>query len=408
MYANKRLGSSSPVRKFVRNRLQAALHHAMDWRLFLCYGYYMKNLAFGKFTISESSPTLIIAEFSDGHQGSIKHAKQLIDAAAASGADVVKFQMHLPEVEMTKGVVVWAGDLQDILKKSWLSPEGHAKMIDYCKEVGVQYLCTPFSPAATDVLEQLGVDGFKTGSGEVCHLPHHRKLAKISAKTGKPVFVSTGMSTMEEIAETVSIYTEEGGHPVLMNCTSEYPVKDYSHMRLGLVSRLRKQFNVFTGHSDHSLDALTTYIAVGLQGAKVIEKHFTLDRNGTFPDDSMSQDPAMMKELIDNVRKLEKDPEYISKLIRGRELDALKTLSVSEKVVTVEEQIIREWAFHSVVSSSNLKKGEALSLTNVRPARPGWGIPARYLDERYSHELLGKKVNKAIPTDQVVYWRDLV
>lgn len=380
----------------------------MDGRFFLCYGSGMKNITFGKFTISESSPVLIIAEFSDGHQGSVAHAKQLVDAAAAAGADVAKFQLHLPDVEMTKEVTMWAGDLQDILKKSLLSLEGHAEMIEYCKKIGIQYLCTPFSPAATDVLEQLGVDGFKTGSGEICHLPHHRKLAQISARTGKPVLVSTGMSTLAEIAETVSLYTEEGGHPVLMNCTSEYPVKDYSHMRLGLISRLRQEFHVWTGHSDHSLDALTSYIAVAFQGARVIEKHFTLDRNGTFPDDFMSQDPVMMTELVANVRKLEKDPEYITALIRGREIDALKTLSVSEKIVTAEEQVVRQWAFHSVVTNTELKAGDTLSLASVRPARPGWGIPAKYLDSRYAPELLGRKVNKAIAANQVVYWHDLM
>jgi len=367
----------------------------------------MKALKFGKFTIDETSPALIIAEFSDGHEGSVEHAKQLILAAKEAGADVAKFQMHLPDVEMTAGVNMWAGDLQDILKKVWLSPEGHREVAEYCKKIGIQYLCTPFSPSATDVLEEIGVDGFKTGSGEVYNLPHHRKLAKISARTLKPVFMSTGMSTLEEIGEVVSIYKEEGGHVLLMNCSSEYPIRDYSHVRLGLIPRLAHKFNVMTGHSDHTTDMLTTYLAVGIHGAKVIEKHFTLDRNGTFPDDFMSLDPAMMRELVDNVRKLEKDPSILPELIRGREMDAMLALSSAEKTITVEEQAIREWAFHSVVSNRELGLDEAITLENVRPARPGWGIPAKYLDERYSQELLGKKVNKAIPANKVIYWRDI-
>lgn len=367
----------------------------------------MQELTFGKFKISEKSPVLIVAEFSDGHQGDVNHAKKLIDAAKASGADAVKFQMHLPDIEMTKGVMMWAGDLQEILKKVWLSPEGHREVMEYSKKVGIQYLCTPFSPSATDILEEMGVDGFKTGSGEVYNLPHHRKLARISAKTGKPVFVSTGMSTLEEIAETVSIYKEEGGHILLMNCTSEYPIRDYSHVRLGLIPRLSHEFNVLVGHSDHTTDALTTYLAVGVHGARVIEKHFTLDREGDFPDDFMSLDPKMMKELVENVRRLEKDPSILPELIKGREVEALAALSSAEKTISVEEQAIREWAFHSVVSNRELKEGEALTLENVRPARPGWGIPAKYLDERYSKELLGRKVNKMIPENQVIYWRDI-
>lgn len=367
----------------------------------------MQELTFGTFKINKTSPTLIIAEFSDGHEGSVEHAKQLIRAAKEAGADVAKFQMHLPDVEMTAGVNMWAGDLQDILKKVWLSPEAHKEVADYCKEIGIQYLCTPFSPSATDVLEGIGVDGFKTGSGEVYNLPHHRKLAKISAKTGKPVFMSTGMSTLAEIGEVVSIYKEEGGHVLLMNCSSEYPIRDYSHVRLGLIPRLANEFNVLAGHSDHTTDMLTTYLAVGIHGARVIEKHFTLDRNGTFPDDFMSLDPAMMRELVDNVRRLEKDPSILPELIKGREMDAMMALSSAEKTISVEEQAIREWAFHSVVSNKELSEGDVITLENVRPARPGWGIPAKYLDERYSSELLGKKLNKTIPQNQVIYWRDI-
>src|SRR3989344_254626 len=172
----------------------------------------MKELIFGKSKVGEGNPTLVIAEFSDGHEGDFEHAKKLVDAAQDAGANVVKFQMHLPEEEMTAGVKMWAGDLQDILKKVLFSPEKHEKIIKYCKEIGIQYLCTPFSPAATDILEGLDVDGFKTGSGEVYNLPHHRKLAKISAKTGKPVFISTGMCVLDELEETVSIYREEGGY----------------------------------------------------------------------------------------------------------------------------------------------------------------------------------------------------
>jgi N,N'-diacetyllegionaminate synthase len=193
-----------------------------------------------------------------------------------------------------------------------------------------------------------------------------------------------------------------------MNCSSEYPVTDYTHVRLGVIEKLRNEFNVLVGQSDHTDDLLTTYLSVGVHKAKVIEKHFTLDRNGPFPDDKMSLDPGMMKELVTNVRRLEKDPSILPELIRGREADAIAALSSAEKNITVEEQIIREWAFHSVVTNSaGLKKGEKLTLNNVRPARPGWGIPAKYLDERHSAELLGRPVNKDIPPNEVVYWRDI-
>lgn len=349
----------------------------------------MQELILGKLKISKDSPVIIIAELSDGHTGSLDKAKALAKAARDAGVDVLKVQMHFPEVEMTSGVKMWAGDLQDILKEVWFSPEKHAALKKYCEEIGIQYLCTPFSPKAIDALQEIGVDGFKTGSGEIYNLPFHRKIAKISAQTGKPILISTGMCTMEELAEIVSIHKEEGSHFVIMNCTSEYPVKDYSHVRLGLIPILEEKFGVLIGQSDHTTEIYTSIAAVAL-GAKVIEKHFTLDRKGPFPDDFMSLDPAMMKELVDNIRKIE------------------QALKGKEKHVLPEEQEIRSWAFHSVVSDTDLKKGNTLTLENVRPARPGWGIPAKYLDQKYSKELLGRKVAKDIPKNTVIKWEDLI
>lgn len=350
----------------------------------------MKELILGKLKIGDDNRVIIIAELSDGHCGSLDKAKQLAVAAKDAGADVLKVQMHFPEVEMIPGVKMWAGDLQDILKEIWFSPENHRELKKYCEEIGIQYLCTPFSSKAIDVLNEMGVDGFKAGSGEVYNIPFHRKLAKISAETGKPVFISTGMCAMDELTETVSIYKEEGaiGNIVLMNCTSEYPIKNYSHLRLGLIPVLREKFGVMVGHSDHTTEIHASIAAVAL-GAKVIEKHFTLDRNGPFPDDFMSLDPLMMKELTDGIRKVE------------------AALSGKEKEIFPEEQEVRSWAFHSVVSDADLKKGDAITLKNVRPARPGWGIQAKYLDKKYSAELLGKKLNKDILRNNVIKWEDL-
>jgi len=322
----------------------------------------MNNLHLGQLKIGDDSSVVIIAELSDGHCGSLEKAKLLAKAAKEAGADVLKVQMHFPETEMTSGVKMWAGDLQDILKDVWFSPEKHKVLKEYCEEIGIQYLCTPFSPKAIDVLNEMGVDGFKTGSGEIYNLPFHRKIAKISAATGKPVFISTGMCTMDELAETVSIHKEEGSHFLLMNCTSEYPIMDYSHVRLGLIPILVEKFGVMVGQSDHTTEIYTSIAAVTL-GAKLIEKHFTLDRNGPFPDDAMSLDPAMMGELVVGIRKVE------------------AALKGKEKNIFPEEEEIRSWAFHSVVSNVDLKSGDVITLENVRPARPGWGIPAKFLDQ---------------------------
>ena len=345
-------------------------------------------LKFGKLTIG-GPKTVIIAEIADSHNGSVTQAKALVDAAKEAGADVAKFQIHLPGIEMVPGKVqMWDGDLYEILKRNLFTPEMHKEMMDYCDKVGIEYLCTPFCPAAVDILNDLGVKAFKTGSGEITNLRHHRKIAKISAKTGKPAIVSTGMCTMEEIADTVKVYEEEGakGNLVLTNCTSEYPPNDYSHANLGLITKLREKFGVIVGQSDHTMDNYTAYAAVAL-GAKVIEKHFTLSRKQRGPDHFIALEPTMLKELVDGIRKVE--------VALG-----------DKKTISKEEQVVRDWAFHSVVTSRDIKKGEILSLENLIPKRPGNGIEAKFLDKNFSNKLLGKKAKKNLPKNTILAWGD--
>ena len=360
----------------------------------------MKPIKFGKLTISASSPVIIVAEIADSHNGDLKTAKKLVEEAKKAGADVAKFQLHLPEVEMAgpKSLVMWDGDLYDILQRNLFTPERHKEMMKHCAKVGIEYLCTPFCPAAVDILNDLGVKAFKTGSGELANLPQHRKLAKISARTGKPVIVSTGMSTWEEISETVSIYEQEKAKQnlVLMNCTSEYPPNDYSHLNLGLLGKLKEEFGVWVGQSDHAHENYVALAAAAVaQGARLIEKHFTLSRKQTGPDHFIALEPAMLKELVAGVR--------------ATEMALGKTKSISKA-----EQVVRDWAFHSVIVNRAVKKGEAVSESNVRPARPGpsynnWnGIPAKYLDERYQRQLLGKTFKKDFPQHYRLRWEDLV
>lgn len=358
----------------------------------------MTTLKFGKLTIG-GAKTIIIAEIADSHNGDIKTAKKLVEEAKKAGVDVAKFQIHLPDVEMAgpRSLVMWNGDLYDILKRNLFTPAMHQAMMKHCDKVGIEYLCTPFCPAAVDILNDLGVKAFKTGSGELANLPHHRKLAKISARTGKPVIVSTGMSTWEEIRETVRIYEEENAKEnlVLMNCTSEYPPDDYSHMNLGVIAKLRDEFGVWVGQSDHAHENYTALAAAAVtMGAKLIEKHFTLSRKQKGPDHFIALEPVMLKNLVDGVR-------------------ATEVALGQTKLISKVEQVVRDWAFHSVIIDRSVKKGEEVTLKNVRPARPGpsyknWrGIPAKYLDELYSHQLLGKIFKKDFPKNYRLRWQDL-
>ena len=265
----------------------------------------------------------------------------------------------------------------------------HKEIMNYCEKVGIEYLCTPFCPTAVDILNDLGVKAFKIGSGEVTNLPQHRKLAKISAKTEKPVIVSTGMSTWDEIVETVKVYEEEDAKEnlILTNCTSEYPPEDYSHANLGLIKKMRDEFGVLVGQSDHTVDNYTAYAAVAL-GARVIEKHFTLSRDQDGPDHKISLEPHMLKDLVEGIKKVEVG------------------LGV-ERTVSKDEQVVRDWAFHSVVAKRDIKEGEELTLDNLIPKRPGSGIEAKYLDPMYSGELLGKKANKDFPKNTILTWEDI-
>ena len=347
----------------------------------------------GKITIGRDKPCVIIAEIGVDHMGDMTKARRMIEAVKELGADIAKFQIHLPEVEMAPNHPATAfhgGSLTEVFKKSHLTPEEHRGLKEHCEKAGIQYLCTPFCPTSVDLLHNVvGVQAFKTGSGEITNLPQHRKLAKISAKTGKPVLVSIGMSTLDEIAETVSVYREEGAleNLGLMVCTSEYPLEKYDDISLGLIPKLRDLFGVWVGYSDHSKDNRIAVAAVAL-GAKVIEKHFTLAYGEGGCDDSVALTPAMFKDLVEGIRRVE---------------SALG----SEKAIRPEEWKTRSWAFHSVVTNSTLSTGTVITLQNVRPARPGMGIPAKFLDQKYSSALIGRAVKRDLGQNHVLQWSDL-
>ena len=350
----------------------------------------MKDIKFGKLTIGKGHPTAIIAELCVNHNGSMDTAKRLVDAAKEAGADIAKFQLHLIGVEMVpNSVQMWGGSLEDILRETQFQEEAQMKIKEYCESVGIEYLCTPFCPAAVDILDSIGINGFKTGSGELTNLPQQRKIAKICAAKKKMAIVSTGMSYWEEVVETVRVYEEECAkdYLILTNCTSEYPPNDYSHANLGVIQRIEEELGVWGGQSDHTKDAYTAFAAVAL-GAKVSEKHFTLDRNQKGPDHGISLEPHMMKEMVEGIRKIE--------VALGR-----------ERSVSKEEQVVRDWAYHSVIANHDIKAGEVFTLDNLIPKRPGSGIPAKYLDKRYSEKLLGKKAKHDMPENTIVQWDDI-
>ncbi len=344
----------------------------------------MKDISFGTIRIGETHPVVIIAEVACQHGGDMANAKRLVDAAKKSGADIVKFQLHRPEAEMTpKSIQFWGGGMDEILARSKFSTyEEHKELKTYCEKVGIVYLCTPFSKEAGDILERVGVSAFKTGSGELTNLPMIRHLAR----KGKPLIISTGMCTLDEIDDVASVCRKEQCDFMLTHCLSEYPPR-YSDMNLRLIPELQERFGVPIGSSDHSPDWYSALAAVAL-GAKVLEKHFTLpDLHG--PDDVVSLTPIRFAEMVRAVRVVE------------------QTLIKKPKNISSSEQIVRNWAHHSVVTMDAVRAGDALCVDALTAKRPGSGILAKYLDPLHSEALAGKRFKKALPRNTVVRWEDI-
>lgn len=337
-----------------------------------------ERIEIGRVVIGDDCPVVIIAEAACEHQGSLESAKGIVDAALEAGADIIKFQLHLPSEEMIPGSIrFWAGSMDEILAKVNLAPEDHRELMRYCERVGIQYLCTPFCAAAADVLDGMGVPGFKTGSGELTNIPMLRHIAR----KGKPMIVSTGMATVEEIGEAVAALKEEGVRFVLTHCTSAYPPR-YEQINLGFIRCLKEMFGVIVGYSDHTPDMVTAIGAVAV-GARVVEKHFTPDRALKGPDHHISLEPREFRSMVDAIRRLE---------------EAMG----SEKRVHADEEPVRRWARHSVVSLCDIPSGSVITREMVGIKRPGWGVPAKHLPEFY-----GCVARRNIAVNSLLSWDDV-
>lgn len=336
-----------------------------------------REIRIGSVLAGEGHPTVVIAEAACEHLGRLDVAFRMIEAAKEAGADVIKFQLHLPEEMIAGSIRFWGGSMDEVLERWNLGIEEQAQLLERCREVGIQYLCTPFSAAAARQLDAIGAEAFKTGSGELTNLPMLREIARL----GKPMIVSTGMATLEEIDETVACLREEGAEFALTNCTSAYPPR-YEDVNLGLIAVLRERYEVVVGHSDHTPDAATAIGAAAL-GAAIIEKHFTLDRDTGGPDRHVSLEPAELAAMVDAIRKVE-------------------AALGAEKVVHPDEEEVRRWAHHSVASVRPIAAGATITADDVAVKRPGWGIPAKHLER-----VIGAAAARDIPADTPLRWEDL-
>ena len=338
------------------------------------------RITIGPRTIGDGHPCFIIAEAGINHNGDTSLAAELVDAAAAAGADAIKFQTHFPEHEMLRGgaTAAYVGEsLFDLLTRTALSRDAHVTLRDRAKAKGIIFLSTPFSREAADYLETLGVPAFKTGTGELTHLPMQQHVAR----KGKPMIISTGMSTPDEIDRTVQVVRAAGAPFALMHCTSTYPTP-YEHVQIDCIPALKKTYGVPVGFSDHTLGSVMAFAAV-TDGANLFEKHFTMSRTLPGPDQQGSMEPAELADLVRGIRSIER--------ARG-----------ATKQIQPGEQDVRNMAHHSVVSIRNIAAGATIGADDVWAKRPGTGIPARQLGE-----VVGRVARRALAKDQLITWDDL-
>jgi N-acetylneuraminate synthase len=258
-----------------------------------------------------------------------------------------------------------------------LTVDDHNTLIEYCEEIGIQYLCTPFCRYAVDVLDDLGVVAFKTGSGELTNSIMMDRIIDI----GKPLIMSTGMCAIEELDDVVKTIKQSDLDLVIMNCTSIYPAP-YSKINLNLIPLYQQRYDVFVGHSDHTPDIWTSIAAVAL-GACVVEKHFTLNRSMRGPDYQVSLEPSEFMQMVEGANKVFE--------ARGQ-----------DKLIHDEEVAVREWAHHSLVAKTNISKGEKILSTSLDVKRPGTGIPAKFIDK-----LESRSAREQIPAGTIIKWEHL-
>jgi len=341
----------------------------------------VKEVKVGKKKIGQNYPVYIIAEGCDNHLGSIDKAKEMVRQAKSAGADAIKFQHHIPDEEMLPDVPKSGNfdlPLYEFLKKYALRLNEHIELKKYCESIEMQYLCTPFSLKAAEELNEIGLDAFKIGSGEMADIPTLEKIANF----GKPMIVSTGMSSFSEIDRTYNALDKLGTALVLMNCTSEYPPV-YEDINLGVIKKMIQRYpKAIIGHSDHTPDLYTCFAAVAM-GACVIEKHVILDKQQHGPDQSVSIDFSELVNLVDGIRKIE-------------------AALGDEKKVHDKEKEIREWAYRSLVSAREIFAGENITEDMISSKRPGVGIPS------YSRgKVIGRRAKRNIPANVLISWKDL-
>ncbi|MFC2019181.1 N-acetylneuraminate synthase [Chloroflexota bacterium] len=343
----------------------------------------MRSITIGRRIIGEDQPCFIIAEVGVNHNGDISLAKKLIDAAIEAGADAVKFQAFkteelvtnsAPKARYQKESINSRESQFDMLKRLELTEAGFRELFIYARNKDIIFLSSLFDERSVDLLDELGIPAFKIGSGEITNFP----LLKYIAQKRKPILLSTGMSTLDEVKETVEVFQKEGIRDIiLLHCVSSYPAKT-EDMNLKAIETLRQVFKMPVGLSDHTLGITASIAAVAI-GACVIEKHFTLDMKLPGPDHKASLKPREFKEMVAVIQD-----------VRSALGDGVK------RPRKCEEDLIRI-ARRSIVAKMNIPKGTIITGDMLAVKRPGTGLEPKYIDE-----VIGRRVKGDIKQNEMI------
>jgi pseudaminic acid synthase len=314
----------------------------------------------------------VIAELSANHNGNMETALRIIEEAKKAGADAIKIQTYRPDTITLKSDLpdfqikdgLWAGrTLYELYEQAHTPWEWHKPLFEHARKVGITIFSSPFDNTAIDLLEDLNAPAYKIASFEAVDLP----LIKYAAGTGKPMIISTGMADAEEIQEAIDAAREGGCRELaILHCVSGYPapVEDYN---LRTIPDMIERFGVVTGLSDHTLGNTTAIASVAL-GASIIEKHFTLDRNGGGPDDSFSMEPPEMASLCKDIKTVW---GTLGRVNYGRKSSEQGNVKFRRSLYFVKDMM----------------EGEVITENCVRSVRPGFGLAPKYLES-----ILGKRV----------------
>jgi len=344
----------------------------------------MNQFKIGNRIVDKYHRPLVIAEIGINHNGNLSIAKEMVDSAKRAGVEVVKIQTHVVADEMSKEAKkVIPGNseksIYQIMEECALTFEEEAELKQYIEKNGMYFLSTPFSRAAALQLEELGVDAYKIGSGECNNHP----LVKLVASFGKPMIISTGMNDINSVRKTEKIVKKAGVPYCFLHTTNLYPTPTHL-VRLGAMQEMMNEFQgVEIGLSDHTTSNLACFAAVAL-GANILERHFTDSMTRQGPDIVNSMDEVACRELIEGSKEIS--------LMRG-----------GKKIAADEESVTIDFAFATVVTTADIKKGDILTENNIWVKRPGLGeINAEHYDS-----ILGKTITCDLKADEHISWDNI-